>query len=250
VGRPPESATDSDIPRDVRDVGHHEQTSQRWDLAKEVNTPATIAIQPISRLKPRSMSRPKQVKDTLTSTNPAVLKVQLIETGSPDRVTIATIVKEAGCTPPSLYHYWSTRDLLLKEASASGWAQFRVSQTDAVADDLSPVERLRLRGRAYLEFALAEPALFRVLFLEPPAAGPGEPPPETGSALGDLVADVTAAMASGKLRIADPLTTALVLWSAMHGVAALWAVNPNLPTVLAHSVGDLAQNAVLIGLAP
>jgi hypothetical protein len=138
VGRPPESATDSDIPRDVRDVGHHEQTSQRWDLAKEVNTPATIAIQPISRLKPRSMSRPKQVKDTLTSTNPAVLKVQLVETGSPDRVTIAAIVKEAGCTPPSLYHYWSTRDLLLKEASASGWAQFRVSQTDAVADDLSP----------------------------------------------------------------------------------------------------------------
>jgi hypothetical protein len=50
-------------------------------------------------------------------------------------------------------------------------------------------------------------------------------------------------------RPADPLTTALALWSAMHGVAALWTVTPNLPTDLAHVVGDLAQNAVLTGLA-
>ena len=102
---------------------------------------------------------------------------------------------------------------------------------------------------AYLDLALAEPALFRVLFLEPPAAGHGEPPLGTGSALNDLIADVTAAMGSGQLRTADPLTTTLVLWSAMHGVAALWAVNP-LPTDLAHSVGDLAQSSVLVGLAP
>ena len=197
----------------------------------------------------RRVGRPGDGEDVRGAILAAALR-QLEETGSPDRVTVAAIVDEAGCTPPSLYHYWSTRDLLLKEASASGWALFRASQTDALADDLGPVERLRLRGTAYLDFALAEPALFRVLFLEPPAAGHGEPPLGTGSALNDLVADVTAAMGSGQLRTADPLTTALVLWSAMHGVAALWAVNPHLPTDLAHSVGDLAQSSVLIGLAP
>ena len=174
---------------------------------------------------------------------------QLEAGGSPDRVTVAAIVGEAGCTPPSLYHYWPARDLLLKEASAFGWAQFRASQTDAVADGLHPVERLRMRGRAYLDFALAKPALFRVLFLEAPP-GLDETPPETGDALGDLVADVTAAMASAQIRPADPLTTALALWSAMHGVAALWAVNPRLSSDLARAVGDLAQDAVLAGLAP
>lgn len=197
----------------------------------------------------RKVGRPGDGENVRGAILDATLR-QLVATRSPDRVTIATIVTEAGCTPPSLYHYWSTRDLLLREASAYGWAQFRVSQTDAVADDLAPVERLRLRGRAYLDFALAQPALFRVLFLEPPAAGPGEPPPETGSALRDLVADVTAAMASGQLRTADPLTTALALWAAMHGVAALWAATPNLPADLAHSVGNLAQDALLAGLGP
>ncbi len=174
---------------------------------------------------------------------------QLEATGSPDRVTVAAIVEEAGCTPPSLYHYWPKRELLLQEASARGWAQFRASQAGAAAEHHDPIERLRLRGRSYLDFALAKPALFRVLFLEPPAAGPAEPPAETGSALHDLVTDVTAAMATGQLRPTDPFTTALALWSAMHGVAALWAVTPNLPADLAHAVGDLAQEAVLTGLA-
>ena len=118
-----------------------------------------------------------------------------------------------------------------------------------MADQNDPVERLRLRGRAYLDFALVKPALFRVLFLEAPAAGPTQTPAETGNALSDLVTDVTAAMATGQLRPADPLTTALALWSAMHGVAALWSVNPNLPTDLAHAVNDLTQDAVLTGLA-
>ncbi len=150
----------------------------------------------------RKVGRPGGGEDVRGAILDVTLR-QLVETRSPDRVTIATIVAEAGCTPPSLYHYWSTRDLLLKEASASGWERFRASQTEALADDLRPVERLRSRGTAYLDFALAEPALFRVLFLEPPAAAPGEPP-ETGAALGDLVADVIAAMKSGQLRTADP----------------------------------------------
>ena len=212
----------------------------------------------------RGVGRPGDGEDVRGALLAATLR-QLEATGSPDRVTVASIVDEAGCTAPSLYHYWPKRELLLHEASARGWAQFRASQTGAVADHHDPVERLRMRGRAYLDFALAKPALFRVLFLEPPAAGPTqppasgpteppapgptEPPAETGDALHDLIADVAAAMAGGQLRPADPLTTALALWSAMHGVASLWAVTPNLPTELAHAVGDLAQDAVLTGLA-
>jgi len=193
------------------------------------------------------VGRPGDGEDVRLAILTAALR-QLVETGSPDRVTVAAIVDEAGCTPPSLYHYWPKRELLLQEASGQGWAQFRASQAGAVADHSDPVERLRRRGRAYLRFALAKPALFRVLFLEPATTG-AQPLNETGQALQELVSDVTAAMASGALRPADPLTTALALWSAMHGVAALWAVTPALPTDLAHAVGDLAQDAVLSGLA-
>lgn len=220
----------------------------------------------------RAVGRPGHGVDVRGAILAAALR-QLEATGSPHRVTVAAIIEEAGCTPPSLYHYWPKRELLLHEASAQGWVQFRASQSGAVADHSDPIQRLRLRGRAYLSFALAKPALFRVLFLEPAAAGrrdpitetpteptseptteptsepTSEPQAQTSKALQELVTDVTAAMATGQLRPADPLTTALALWSAMHGVAALWAVTPNLPAGLAHAVGDLAQDAVLTGLA-
>jgi AcrR family transcriptional regulator len=196
------------------------------------------------------VGRPGEGEDVRGSILDATLR-QLEATGAPERVTVAAIVDEAGCTPPSLYHYWSRRELLLQEASARGWAAFRAGQQGAVVDHDDPVERLRLRGRAYLDFALAKPALFRVLFLDAGAdpSQPTEQPPEYGEALHDLVADVTAAMAAGRLRRADALTTALALWSTVHGVAALWAATPNLPPDLAYAVGDLAQAAVLSGLS-
>lgn len=205
-----------------------------------------------SRSKPptrRKVGRPNDGENVRAAILAAALR-QLEATGDPDLVTIAGVVDEAGCTPPSLYHYWPKRELLLQEASASGWAQFRASQTIAVADDHDPVERLRMRGRAYLGFALARPALFRVLFLEPPSAGPARRPDQPGEALRELIADVTAAMATGQLCPADPPTTALALWSAMHGVAALWAVTPNLPPDLAHTVGEVLHGAVFTGLGP
>jgi AcrR family transcriptional regulator len=240
----------------------------------------------------RGVGRPGDGEDVRGTILAAALR-QLEAAGSSDRVTVSAIIAEAGCTPPSLYYYWPTRELLLHEASELGWTQFRSSQTAAAAGrqdshgdsdqnpnpdpdrdpdsdhdpdydpdhdpDHDPVQRLRLRGRAYLDFALAKPSLFRVLFLEPAGAGPSEATAESGGhalqdaeagqALRDLVEDVRAAMATGQFRAADPFTTALALWSAMHGVAALWAVTPGLPTDLAHAVGDLAQDAVLAGLA-
>jgi AcrR family transcriptional regulator len=196
----------------------------------------------------RPVGRPGDGADVREAIVSATLR-QLEASAGPEQVTVAAIVDEAGCTPPSLYHYWPRRELLLQEAAARGWAHFRASQDGAVADHGDPVERLRLRGRAYLDFALARPTLFRVLFLDARAAADTQPPAESGEALNDLVADVTEAMDNGQLRAADAFTTALALWSSVHGVAALWVVTPALPVELAHAVGDLAQDAVLSGLS-
>ena len=83
-----------------------------------------------TRTKPparRKVGRPGDGQDVRGAILAAASR-QLQSTGSPDRVTVAAIVDEAGCTPPSLYHYWPTRELLLHEASERGWAQFRDSQ--------------------------------------------------------------------------------------------------------------------------
>ena len=174
---------------------------------------------------------------------------RLLETGDPARVTVAAVVAEAGCTPPALYHYWPTRDLLLREASALGWQQFRDSQAVSVLDLVDPVERIRERGRSYVRFAASHPSLFRVLFLTPEAMAADRPAAPEGDALADLVADVATAMRSGALRPGDPWVTAVALWSSVHGVAALKAVTPTFPDDMVCAVAATAQDAVLAGLA-
>lgn len=139
---------------------------------------------------------------------------------SPDveQVTIARITEAAGCTPPTLYHYWPSRSALLLEASARGWETFRSSQAIAPGSP-DPQERLRARGQAYLRFAITHPELFRVLFLS------RSEEVERGSALDDLIDDVAAAIDEGHL-FGDAGQLALGLWATAHGVAALAYANP------------------------
>ena len=189
---------------------------------------------------PRSPGRPHGRTD-LRGTIVAVTLRQLETTESVDVVTIASIVAEAGCTPPSLYHYWSSRDALLREAGARGWQQFRDQQAHGAAAVSDPIDRLRGRGRAYVDFALQRPRLFQILFLTAHAEVASEP----GEGFTDLVKEVNDAISQNLLADGDPVTTALTLWSAAHGVAALAVTNPALAPDTAARILARLQEALL-----
>ena len=195
----------------------------------------------------RSVGRPTDGEDLRAALVDEALRL-LEQTGDPATVTITAIVDGVGCSPPTLYHYWPKRELLLREASALGFGEFRRSQNAAAEREPDPLTRIRQRGRAYLEFALARPSLFRVLFLDRPA--PGAPPASAehpGQGLQDLIDDVADAIAAGELAPADPLNVAVGLWAATHGIAALWVATPEIPRGLASIVAQEQTEALLIG---
>lgn len=165
----------------------------------------------------RTAGRPQSPTDLRNRIVEATL-VLMANAGSDGDVTIARIVDEVGCTPPTLYHYWTNREALLAEAGATGWERFRESQhIDPAA---AAVERVRARGEAYLAFAIAQPQLFDVLFLTRRSQ------PVSTESLTDLVADVAEAMADGSIRTGAPQHVSIALWAAVHGVAALAYANP------------------------
>ena len=187
--------------------------------------------------------------DWLNALVAAALRL-LEHSADPAAVTVAAIVEEVGCTPPTLYHYWPKRELLLREASAEGFAAFRRSQEAAAAGVADPLDRIRSRGKAYVEFAMARPSLFRVLFLDRRLPGRqlahAEDP---GLGLADVIEDVSHAMTGGQLTQGDPLLVALGLWAAVHGLAALWVVSPELPRELMTAVAARQTDALLKGYA-
>jgi AcrR family transcriptional regulator len=195
----------------------------------------------------RTVGRPTHGEDLRAALVAATLGL-LEDSGDPGRVTVDAIVSKVGCTPPTLYHYWTKRELLLKEASEAGYAAFRQSQAAAVSREPDPLARIRLRGEAYLAFAMARPSLFRVLFLERPVPGtPPADPDQPGGGLQELIADVAQAMESGRLAPADPMLVAAALWGAVHGIAALWVNTPEVTKDLALAVAASQTEALLKG---
>ena len=87
-------------------------------------------------------------------------------------------------------------------------------------------ERVVAIGRAYLEFATAEPAFFSMMFGRPI---PGFTPVRTtrthgrDSTFGTLVLEVEACLAAGALRGAPAEELARLCWLTVHGLASLRA---------------------------
>lgn len=138
----------------------------------------------------------------------------LEKTGEPSEVTIAELCSAVDCTPPTLYHYWSSRTELLFEASELGWRQLCESQDEAAEKVQKGLTRLDARAWEYLKFASTRPALFRVLFLTPRVKGVIYEEQRI-----KVQANLEEAVELGEL-VDMPLDClTLATWTAVHGLA-------------------------------
>jgi len=138
-----------------------------------------------------------------------------------DAVSLRRLAAALGVTAPALYaHIRDKRDLLRGVAELE-FAEL-ISSFEAVTVT-EPVARLHRLSRVYVERALAEPELFRTMFLFPPeldlSATTGEELPLATTSFRIALDAVSAAIAAGALGDRDPLIAALTLWTATHGVA-------------------------------
>jgi len=156
----------------------------------------------------------------------------LVQCGDADAVSIRAIAEAVGVTPPSIYLHFADKDELIRAVSERSFAAFDqvVELAGAGVDD--PIESLRHRSRAYVQFGLDNPEQYRIIFM---GKGNVAPPADVASTPGrvafqHLVDAVERAVAAGTLRDdVDPLLTATGLWAAMHGVTSLLISLPDFP---------------------
>src|SRR5205085_8012224 len=94
-----------------------------------------------------------------------------------------------------------------------------------------PLERIHLRGRAYIQFGLDHPEPYRIMFMARPDCEERMTVEElTATACFEqLQEDVGAAMDAGLLPRHDPFTVACALWPVVHGVTSLLIAKPSFP---------------------
>src|SRR5262249_22454212 len=155
-----------------------------------------------------------------------------------EAATTRRIAERAGYTTGALFFHFNDKESMLRQLCDADFLALREAfgrQMESVAD---PMERLTAIGRSYLEFALGYPNHYRLMFMTPhPERSVEVSSLERGNPEQDayalLVATVKAALAAGAFRpeYDDPDLIAQVLWSGMHGIAALFLTKESDPWV-------------------
>lgn len=178
----------------------------------------------------------------------------LAETGDEAKVSIRAVADAVGVTAPSIYLHFPDKDALILAVFEETFRIFDDDQEAAAAAFTDPLESLRARGRAYARFGLANPEAYRVLFMTRSTrviSLDGESPeasPAGVAALVHFVEAVRRCIDAGVLAPADPLLTALQLWTGIHGLVSLMICEQGFPwpdvDLLVEGVLDMQLNGL------
>ncbi|QFU90977.1 TetR/AcrR family transcriptional regulator [Amycolatopsis sp. YIM 10] len=152
--------------------------------------------------------------------------LELIEKDGIGAVSLRRVARAAGVSPGAPYHHFPDRAALLIALSDEGFRLLAETLTAARAAAAAPTDGLEAILNAYVEFAQANPAYFRLMF-RPELKQSQSHKSESGSAAGEVAFAVLAdtvgeCVAADAARAIDQNVLAITLWSAVHGYASLW----------------------------
>ena len=150
---------------------------------------------------------------------------QLLDEGGPSALSMREVARRAGCTHQAPYHYFANREAILAELVREGFEELadRLSAVHDARETEGLRQTVSASGNAYVEFALRNPGVFRVMF-RPDMCGPQRYPEverASGRARGEL--GRLARLVAGD--DAGPEMEA-VFWAGVHGLASLLLDGP------------------------
>ena len=146
----------------------------------------------------------------------------LIEEGGLDRLSMREVARKSGVSHQAPYYYFGDREAILAAIAGEGFSKLGRSFLRAVDQaGFKPAKALEAIGRAYIEFALRNPAYFQAMFRAD--AVPLDRYPDvrklSDEAFGKLVETI------GKVFADQPsavrLTISIACWAMVHGLATL-----------------------------
>lgn len=171
------------------------------------------------------MPRNPQTEQEREETRARILAaaLRLFHTEGVAAVSMRAVAAQAGMSAAAIYRYFPGKVDIIAALWQEGLQELEECLQRIVTQESDPVAGLRALAEAYADFALNEPAMFRMLFL----ADGGRDIEEAREISHDftsyyLARDcVTRAIAQGRLAVTDPDLATQTLWAAIHGVISL-----------------------------
>src|SRR3990167_10230755 len=106
--------------------------------------------------------------------------LKLIDTAPADALSLREIARNAGVSATAVYRHFPDKAALIGALCLEGFARIAASFREAMASAEPGIEAFNAMGRAYVEFALDHPALFRLMMTQPGRGPVAVPPPSGG----------------------------------------------------------------------
>ena len=152
----------------------------------------------------------------------------LIDESGIGALSLREVARKAGVSHNAPYHHFKDRGSLLAALVEAGFATLARQMVAGRAAAPDARARLEACGLAYIRFALASPARFKLMF-RPELTGPDAAAAVAESstpALDTLTAAIVEAQAGGLAPAGDPKPLVLTCWAAVHGLASLLLDGP------------------------
>jgi AcrR family transcriptional regulator len=165
--------------------------------------------------------------------------IDLLATEGLNTFSMREVARRAGVSHQAPYHYFTDREAILAEIVVEGFQQLRADMVTAAATAKSPGKRLSAIGRAYVAFALANPAHFKLMFRsEMVPSEKHEVAHACANSAFDLLVSTVDEVVRENMGKPDPALV-LAAWSLAHGLATLM-----LEGKLKEQIGDSRRSQI------
>lgn len=142
--------------------------------------------------------------------------LKALETTAITDLSLRQLARDVGVSATAVYRHFPDKQALMSALAAEGIEQLGRFQQQAATDAPDNAAAFAATGRAYVRFALANPALFRLIFSRCEAVGP--------TIFGDNLAAQLLRQRAEEATSHDPEATRQLMiqaWAVVHGLAML-----------------------------
>lgn len=136
-------------------------------------------------------------------------------------LALREVAREVGVSPAAVYRHYASKEALLTAMAIEGFQRLTAAQIEPVSNKIVTPVRFADMGRAYVRFAVRNPALFRLMFSD-------QIDSSRDAALMFAIEPLTANIEDAVARLAGPRFSsamrrkaALRAWSLVHGLSML-----------------------------
>ena len=149
----------------------------------------------------------------------------MVEQNGVENITLRELTKRLGASRSAIYRHYSSKDELIKAVIRAGFDKLDATIQPVILENNSVINRFKVMGVEYLNFALENPNIYRMIFGHEVEQQREEScditDKESAKGFHSLMALLIEGQEQEVFKEQDPMLQATYIWSNMHGLANL-----------------------------